>query len=241
VWAFFKQEKILTEVFKTDIHSHLLAGLDDGVRTWADALAIIETFQSIGLTGAITTPHIMSDTHPNTPVGILEKAHELQQLLHDQHIHFTVQAAAEYYYDEFTHQMAVSGESFLSFGNRYVLFETATYAEPMLLNEFVFQLKVKGYNPVMAHPERYQYLYKNLDRVEDLINRGVYMQVNALSFAGFYSKPIEKMAKQLLDNRMIHFLGSDCHTPQNARAFAAVIKNPGFQRALQLPLLNYSL
>jgi protein-tyrosine phosphatase len=241
VWNIFKREKILTEVFKTDIHSHMLAGLDDGAVNWEDTLAIIETFQSIGFTGAVTTPHIMSDTHPNTHEGILTKHEELKQLLHARQIDFKVQVAAEYYFDEFTHNMAMKGEPFLSFGKKYVLFETSTFSEPMHLNEFIFQLKVKGYNPVLAHPERYQYLHQNLARVEDLINRGVYMQVNALSFIGFYSKPIEKMAKKLLEHKMIHFLGSDCHTPKNALELAKAIKTVSFQQALRLPLLNYSL
>lgn len=195
----------------------------------------------LGFTKAITTPHIMSDTHRNSPETILPKLSELQQYLKSENISFTVEAAAEYYFDEVITEMVAQETPFLTFGKKYLLFETNTYSDPMFLNDFIFQVKVKGYQPVMAHPERYKYLQNNLERVQDLIDRGVYMQVNSLSLSGHYSKPIQKTAIDLVKNKMVHFLGSDCHTPRQARLLKEAMQSKYFLKALELPLLNYSL
>jgi protein-tyrosine phosphatase len=241
VWNFFKRKKAIPDLFHTDLHSHLLPNLDDGVETFEQSLAIISTFMEVGFTKAITTPHIMSDTYRNSPETILPRLQELRQYLVDHHITFDIHAAAEYYFDETTMDLVNKNAPLLTFGDRYMLFETNTFSEPMMLNDFIFQLKVKGYKPVMAHPERYQYLQNNLERVEDLMDRGTLMQVNSLSLSGHYSRAIQKTANQLVENRLVHFLGSDCHTPHHARLLKETIQSKYFHKALNLPLLNYSL
>jgi protein-tyrosine phosphatase len=241
VWSFFKSKELIPDLFHTDLHSHLLPNLDDGVSSFEESAAIIKSFMEIGFTKAITTPHIMSDTHRNTPETILPRLTDLKQYLKDNAIDFEIQAAAEYYFDETIMTMVSQHTPFLTFGNSYLLFETNTFSEPMMLNDFIFQLKVKGYQPVMAHPERYRYLQNNLERVEDLINRGVLMQVNSLSISGHYSKSIQKVANQLIENRFVHFLGSDCHTPHQARLLKESVNTKYFQKALNLPLINYSI
>jgi tyrosine-protein phosphatase YwqE len=111
----------------------------------------------------------------------------------------------------------------------------------MKLDELIFQLKVKDYKPVMAHPERYQYLQNNFQRVEDLIERGVYMQLNSLSLIGFYSRPIQRTAQQLVEKKMVHFLGSDCHNIDHANGLKRCLADKNFKKALDLPLLNNSI
>lgn len=241
MWSIFNRTKNTPQIFKTDLHSHLLPNLDDGVASFEKAEEIILVFQEIGFSKAITTPHIMSDAYRNTPEGISNKLDELKSYLISRSIDFEIQAAAEYYFDEAIVAKVNSDEPFLFFGDKYVLFETNTITEPYFLNDFIFKLKIKGYNPVMAHPERYEYLHNNLERIEDLIDRGVYMQVNSLSLAGHYSRPIRKTAEELVQNKLLHFLGSDCHTPQNARALKEAMRSSAFQKVFNLSLLNYTL
>jgi protein-tyrosine phosphatase len=241
VWNFFKSKPSIPNLFTTDLHSHLLPNLDDGVKNLEQSLEAIKSFQDLGFKKAITTPHIMSDTYRNSPETILPKLKELRQALEDQKINFEIEAAAEYYFDETLMDLVSQKRPVLTFGKNYFLFETNTFSEPMMLNDFIFQLKVQGYQPVMAHPERYQYLQHNLQRVEDLIDRGVMMQVNIFSLSGHYSKSIQKVANQLVENRAVHFLGSDCHTPHQARLLKDSIQSKYFHKALELPLLNYSL
>lgn len=241
MWNFFKTKTELPPLFKTDLHSHLLPDLDDGVKSFDEVLKIIDVFQHLGFTKAITTPHVMNDYYKNNPENIRQKMNEVTQVLVQEKISFKIEAAAEYYFDETLLDLVQSGNEILTFGENFLLFETNTFAEPFMLDDLIFKLKIKNIKPVLAHPERYQYLQNNLTRVEDLINRGVYMQVNSLSLTGFYSKPIQKVARELVDNGMVHFLGSDCHTPHQAQQLDRCLSDKYFKKALELPLLNYSL
>lgn len=223
----------------TDIHSHLLAGLDDGVRSCEEALAIIRTFQELGYQKAITTPHVMQDFYRNTPALIHQGLEALRAFLKEQNVVFDIQACAEYYLDEAFFTKVESHEELLTFGDRYLLFETNMLTEPYQLKDFIFKVTSAGYQPVLAHPERYAYM--NLEKAEDLKDRGVLFQLNILSIIGYYSKPIQKMAYKLIDKGWVDLLGSDCHVLEHARLIELAQKNKYFQKALALPLLNNTL
>lgn len=241
MWDFLKTKTSTPPLFKTDLHSHLLPSLDDGVKSLDEVLRIITVFQNLGFTKAVTTPHIMNDYYKNNPENMRQKLSEVQKFLIQENVAFSLELAAEYYFDDALLTMIESGQEILTFGENYLLFETNTFAEPFMLDDLIFKLKVNNIKPVLAHPERYQYLQSNLSRVEDLINRGVFMQINSLSLIGFYSKPIQKVARALVDNKMVHFLGSDCHTPHQAQQLSRCLSDKYFKKALELPLLNYSL
>ena len=238
--SFFKKQNQRANIpLKTDIHSHLLAGLDDGVKSWNEAERIVRTLQEIGIERIITTPHIMSDTYPNQPAIILQKANELRRLLAQKKLSIELQAAAEYYLDETVYSKLIQKEPLLTFGERYLLFETNFISEPYLLKDFIFQGSAQGYRLVLAHPERYGYM--TLAKAEDLRNRGVLFQVNTLSIVGYYSKPIQKFAHQLIERGWVEFLGSDCHNPLQAIALQEAMSNKYVQKALSLPLLNNTI
>jgi protein-tyrosine phosphatase len=239
VFSFLKKNKKQHLPFSTDIHSHLLAGIDDGVKSLEEAEMVIREFQNHGYTKLITTPHIMNDHYKNDAVIIHQKLAELRAHLHSKKIDVSVEAAAEYYLDEVFFQQIEAAEKLLSFGSGYVLFETNYLSEPYQLKDFIFKITTQGYKPVLAHPERYQYM--SLSKAEDLRNRGVFFQINALSLIGHYSKSIQSMAYKLIDHKWIDFIGSDCHNLGHAKAIALVQKNKYFKKALDLPLLNRTL
>ena len=241
MWDFLKFSSTLKPVFQTDLHSHLLPGIDDGAKSFEESAMVIKCMIDIGFTKAITTPHVISDAYRNTPAIIKAKAQELKAYLNANNIIFRIEAAAEYMLDEMVWDALNQNQELLTFSDNYILFETNTYDEPPLLNDFIFKLKVKNLIPVLAHPERYKYLLNNHERIEDLFERGVLFQVNALSLMGNYSKPIQRVARFLLDKRLIHFVGSDCHSQKHAIAIKNGIKNKYFQKALELPLLNYTI
>lgn len=226
---------------RVDIHSHLLAGLDDGVGTLEEAASIIEVFSRLGYTRIITTPHVMSDAYRNTPDIILQKLGELQEYLREKNVQMQVTAAAEYYLDEALFKMIETQQPLLTFGDRYLLFETNFLTEPFNLKEFIFLASTRGYRLVLAHPERYLYLHHDLDKVQDLIDRGVLMQMNISSLTGYYSRPVQQMAYRLIDRGMIHWLASDCHHLQHMELMSNARRSRYFRKALTLPLLNNSL
>jgi len=108
--------------------------------------------------------------------------------------------------------------------------------EPYQLKDFIFKIITQGYKPVLAHPERYQFM--TLEKAEDLHHRGVLLQLNILSFIDYYSKPVRQMANQLVDQGWVNFLGSDCHNIRHATLLTEAFSNKHFKKALALPLLN---
>ncbi|MEO5602172.1 MAG: CpsB/CapC family capsule biosynthesis tyrosine phosphatase [Cyclobacteriaceae bacterium] len=224
-----------------DMHSHLLPGLDDGVQTMEQAEEIILHLLKLGYTQLITTPHIMSDAYRNTPSGIAEKLQALKNHIAQKNIPVSISAAAEYYLDEALFKMVETDQPLLTFGNKYLLFETNFITEPFNLKDFIFLATTRGYKLILAHPERYLYLQNNLVKIEDLLDRGVLMQLNISSITGYYSKPVQQMAFKLIDKGWVHWLGSDCHHLQQARLLEEAQRSRYFRKALSLPLLNNTI
>lgn len=242
MFDWFKKKRIASGApITTDIHSHLLPGLDDGVKSLEEAEEIILEFQRLGYTKLITTPHVIHDSFRNTTAGILTKLEELKKHLQSKGIPIEIEAAAEYYLDENLMQQVNAGEPLLTFGNSLLLFETNFLSEPLNLKEFIFRVTAKGYKPVLAHPERYVYLQNNFDKIQDLMDRGVLLQINLASLAAYYSRPVQLMAQRLIDKGWVHLLGSDCHHFQHAKLIAKIKSSTHLQKALTLPLLNNSL
>src|SRR5258706_2571053 len=223
----------------TDIHSHLLAAIDDGVASTEEALAIIRVFQKAGYKKMITTPHVMQDYYRNDSTIILQRLADLRKYIAEQGVDFEIQAAAEYYLDEALSRKIEDNEPLLVFGNHHLLFETNMINEPYSLKDFIFKVTTAGYKPVLAHPERYSYM--TLEKADDLRNRGVLFQINILSIIGYYSKPIQRLAQQIIELGWVELLGSDCHNIEHARLLQQAQKNKYFQNALALPLLNHTL
>lgn len=221
------------------MHSHLLPGLDDGVVSLEKSKEVILRLQSLGYSKLITTPHIMSDSYRNSPETILPALEQLKSYLVNEGVGINISAAAEYYLDDSLMTLMSSNDQLLTFGSGHFLFETNYLSEPYALKDFIFKATSKGYRPILAHPERYQYM--TLEKAEDIMNRGVILQVNMLSLSGFYGKPIQKMAEKLIEKKWIGVLGSDCHSILHAQALDQVLNAPAFKKALDLPLLNFTL
>lgn len=240
--SWLRRKNIHPEIkLTTDIHSHLLPGLDDGVATLEEAETIIRTFQQLGYTKLITTPHIMPDHYRNTPETIINALEQVRAHLEKQQIDITIEAAAEYYLDEHLIKQIEDNAALMTFGNKYLLFETNFLSEPLHLNEFIFLATTQGYKLVLAHPERYIYLQNNIKRAEDLIDRGVLFQLNAASIYGAYSKQVQTLANKLIELGHVHMIGSDCHNVQHMRLMEQIQHSRYFRKALTLPLLNNSL
>lgn len=207
------------QLVSTDIHSHLLPGIDDGVNSFDEAIDIIRGFEDLGYKKLITTPHIMSDFYKNTPDSINEKLIQLKERIAQENLSIEIEAAAEYYLDEQFLDLIEQKKPILTFGDQFVLFETSFTSKPLFLKEVVFNLQTNGYRPVLAHPERYLYLWDNKKIVHELYESGVILQLNLNSISGHYSKPVQKMAKYLLEQQMITLIGSDCHNLKHFNTF----------------------
>jgi protein-tyrosine phosphatase len=224
-----------------DLHSHLLPGLDDGVKSFEESIDILRQFSTLGYRKVITTPHVMSDAYRNTRAMILAKRDELRDRISQNNISIELDAAAEYYLDEELIRMLQADEPLLTIGKSYLLFETNFLTEPLNLKEFIFLAATKRYKPILAHPERYLYLQQNFQKAEDLLNRGVLFQINTSSLTGYYSKPAQQMAEKLIERGWVHWLATDCHQMQHLKLLEQAQQLKSFKKALLLPLLNNTI
>ncbi len=194
----------------TDMHSHLIPGIDDGAQTIEDSIKLIKELHGMGFRKLITTPHIMSDYYKNTPQNINEGLAQVREAVKNEGLDMEINAAAEYYLDE-QFMAKIKSPDVLTFGGKYLLFETSYINKPENLNGAIFAIQSLGLKAVMAHPERYPYFYEDFDEYKKLHDRGVYLQINTNSLTGYYSPAARMIAMKMIDQNLVDFIGTDCH------------------------------
>lgn len=219
----FSKKKIKLEldpldfsVLKTDIHSHFIPGIDDGSPDMETTISLIKEMLGLGFKKVITTPHVMSDFYKNSSDIILKGLTDIRSELKVQNINMEIEAAAEYYID-YDFEQKIGKEKFLTFGDNYILVELSFMEAPKNLFDVIFKLQLEGYKVVLAHPERYAFFI--MDDYEELVNRGVLLQINWLSIIGYYSPQIEQKTKDLISADIVSFIGSDCHNMNHAELY----------------------
>ena len=236
--------KEITEPFAevaVDMHSHVLPGLDDGADNLEKSLEMVAVLVQLGFRKLIMTPHIMGDFYRNTPTGIREKLAQLQAAVKEKGWDIQLDCAAEYYLDEWFLDKVKAEEPLLSFGDNYVLVETSYINEPLNFKEIIFTLKAAGYKPVLAHPERYMYLYDRFDELLKMQELGILFQVNINALSGYYSDAARKVAEKLIDLKLVHFIGTDAHHLRHLQNLSKVAATSYFKKVLALPLHNPQL
>ena len=193
------------------MHSHLIPGIDDGAKTVEDSLQMIQRLVDLGYQKIITTPHITGEYYPNTPEIIRAGLEKVKKALLEKKMNVQIEAAAEYYLDDHFEKLLQDKTELLSFSNQHILVEFSMLSEPANAYDLLFQLKTKGYQPILAHPERYLYFAKKMEKFEEIKNLGVELQVNLLSLAGHYGKEQKQLGVKLLKSGMVDYLGTDLH------------------------------
>ncbi len=197
-------------VLHTDMHSHLIPGIDDGAESIEESLLLIKKLSSLGYKKLIITPHVIGDCYKNSAETITENFEKLRTAVIKEGINIELGVAAEYLIDDGFENFYKTGK-LLTFGGKYILIELPFINTPGSLLTIIFELQINGYKVILAHPERYSYWYDDFAKIEDLKNREVFFQMNIISLSGFYSLPTKKMAGRLIENNMIEFLGTDMH------------------------------
>ena len=235
-------EPINLSFLRNDIHSHLIPGIDDGSPDMETTIILLKKFIDLGYKKVITTPHIMSDYYKNTPEIILSGLDKVNEEIIKNNLDIEIEAAAEYNLEpEF--EDLIEKDKLLTFGTEnYLLFELSFFDEPTRLNEIIWKMREKGLSPVLAHVERYGYWHKDYDKIEEMINRGVKIQVNIGSIIGAYGPEVKKVAEKLIEDKVINFVGSDCHHEQHLEMINHASRLPIFHSLIQQEqILNKSL
>jgi len=188
----------------TDFHSHILPGVDDGVRTLEESLRILKEYEEAGVARLWLTPHIMEDI-PNSTDRLREVFGTLKESYAGP---VELKLAAENMLDSLFEERLSSGD-LLPMASGQLLVETSYYNPPMDLHALISRIKKAGYYPVLAHPERYMYMDRK--EYEFLKSEGVLFQLNLPSVCGYYGEPVRKKAEELLRRGMYDMAGTDLH------------------------------
>lgn len=226
---------------RVDLHSHFLPGIDDGAVDLEESLSLLKYFEDQGYEKIITTPHIIQDLYQNTPETIFPVLEKVKIALKESGSNLKIEAAAEYYIDDRFIEWVEADEPFLTIGDKYLLVETGFLNEPIYLREVLFKLRLKGYKPILAHPERYLYLQTKPEKLEELFDSGVFLQLNIMSLGGYYGKPAQDFAKMMIEKGFVHFLGSDCHRTRHLEPLQAAWKSKLYYKLREQMLLNDTL
>lgn len=242
MFTFFKSKRKITGLdfskLRTDMHSHIIPGIDDGAQSTAQSVELLQIIMDTGISKIITTPHIKSDFYPNNKETILTGLDILREALEKNKINIKIEAAAEYYLDE-TFAEKLESNDILALSDKYVLFELSFFNLPFNLFHIIEKIKEKGYTPILAHPERYSYLSSSIDNYYRIKETGCLLQLNTIALTGYYGKPIQKTAELLVENTLIDFAGSDMHNIKQAEAFKESLSLPFVEKLLNLcPLQN---
>ncbi len=219
------------EYLITDIHSHLIPGVDDGVQDMETAVELVGGMKELGFRKLIATPHIMADIYQNSPSTILQGLDKLRAAVQKAGLDIQIDAAAEYLADERLLE-TIKDKQLMTIAGQYVLIELPYFNPGSRLDTIIFEIQVAGYKPILAHPERYFYWHQEFNKLEELKERGVFFQLNILSLSGQYAQPTKKTAEKLIDAGMIDFLGSDLHGQHSYEMLQKALVEPGLERVL---------
>lgn len=219
--SFFKTKPLLKDLIPnnyTDIHSHILPGIDDGAQTIEDTQFLLQEMKALGFSKIIATPHTIKTVWDNTNESILNAKSKVEKELNDLSNSLSLQAASEYMMDD-NFLSLIASEKLLTLKENYILVEMSYLNPPIQLFDILFELQVAGYQPVLAHPERYNFYHKNFDTYKKLKKSGCLFQMNLLSSTGYYGKGVLDAAEQLLKQNMIDYVGSDIHHKNHVKSF----------------------
>lgn len=227
MFSFFRRSKKTEPVFDfigADMHNHLLPGIDDGSPNAEESLLLLKGMMELGYERFYCTPHVITGVHPNTPETIGEAHNVFVNALKQEGIPVQVGFSAEYMINYDFDDIIREGKLIPLPGN-HVLVEMSYAVESPNLREVIFELQTKGFRPILAHPERYNFLHNRFDRYEEILYSGADFQLNILSLSGYYGKPVQKIAEKLLAADFISWVGTDLHHQRHLQGLKDLAQN----------------
>ena len=201
--------------YNTDVHSHILPGVDHGSRSVEQSLELLEAQMEMGVHRVILTSHVTAVTFENTQESLTSAFEVLKQAVAEAGLDMELHLSAEYRMDEYFDKEYKAGHLIPMPGN-HILLENSFQQELLNLDDLLFDMQVQGYKTILAHPERYTYYSRRRKRYEALHNAGARFQVNLLSFTGYFGEEARESALWFARNNMIDYLGTDMHNIKQA-------------------------
>lgn len=224
MFGLFKQKKITSlpgyYPIATDMHSHILPGIDDGSPDVETSVMLISNMMDLGIMKATATPHIIGDIYRNDAASIHAALDKLKAVLPEKAPGFEISVAAEYMLDSYFFDLLQHKVPLLAVKDNIVLTEFSYSSMPSNPEQMAFTILTEGYVPILAHPERYGYYHQNYDIYHHLKDLGFLLQVNLLSLTGYYGKEVARAARYLIKNDLISFAGTDLHHDRHSAALS---------------------
>lgn len=198
-----------------DIHSHILPGVDDGARSIEESIKILQKAADAGVTRIVATPHVLDVPSKSEWQGVSNVFNRLKQKIVQENIHIEMILGAEVFISPELPQSIEENRELCINNGSYVLLELPVLEIPPFTMQTIFELLIKGIQPIVAHPERYLEIQKDTNKLFDLVKKGVLTQLNSGSLMGRYGRKVQKTAKILLVHNLIHMIGSDVHSISN--------------------------
>lgn len=219
-----------------DLHTHILPGLDDGAKTMSEALEMARIAAGDGSAVLLATPH-SADLASFTHQEIVERVAELQQRLDQEGIGLKIVLGMENHISPDLPRLAEEGQAYTVNDTSYILVELDFNLYPIYTEQVLFELQLNGLRPIIAHPERYAYVQRDIGILEKLVGRGMLTQITGTSLTGDFGAKAKHCSVELLERNLAHLIASDTHasvghrTPLLTPGVAAAAKVVGKARA----------
>lgn len=195
-----------------DLHSHILPGVDDGAADLEMSLRIAKKYVENGYEKVVATPHYIEGTRKHSSLELLEKLEELNAAIQVEGLDLKVLPGNEIYISPSTVSDIVSGQALTLNNSRFVLLELPSNDVPKYTDTIIYELQIKGYFPIVSHPERNARIIDNPNILHSMLEKGALTQMNLQSLEGMYGKSAMETAQVLLKHNMIHFAATDTHS-----------------------------
>ena len=197
-----------------DIHSHILPRFDDGAKNIEETLDMVKIAKKEGFSKIIATPHYIEGAYITNKEKLVDTIAMVNEVLKEKSIDMEILPGNEVYISHNLPQLLKNKEILTLNNGPYVLLELPMGDIPMYTEDILYEVRLLGYKPVIAHPERYVKIMENPNYLKFLIEQGNYVQMNSLSITGGFGERVKKTAEILLRHRMVHFIGTDAHSPR---------------------------
>lgn len=226
-----------------DIHCHILPNVDDGSESLEESIEMAKIAESEGITRIVNTSHCHFDFKYKKGNELKLELEKFNQALKEENINIEVLLGNELYYTSDLIERFDELDFFSMNNSKYILMEFSPINFPKNIEDVIYEIKIRGYIPIIAHAERYKQVQEDVNIVLDCIKEGALIQVNASSILGKNGEKAEDTSKKLLDNNMVHFVATDAHSSNRRRplikdSYNYILKNYGKEVAEKLFIEN---
>ena len=195
-----------------DLHTHILPGIDDGVKTEDDAVEFAKVAAADGITTIVATPHYRDGFYVNARPEVLSGVAARRRRLEAEGVPVTLVPGAEIHICPDLVERVRSGHApTLADNGRTVLFELSMSQYPFELENVVYGMRLAGLQVLVAHPERIRYFQEDIRRYEALVHQGAFGQITTGSLLGVFGDDVEEFSEELVRKKLVHVVASDAH------------------------------